>query len=129
MTASVFVWRSLRRGDLLKYEFITTVTHKFRTPLTHIKWATENLAKEAQRYGVAGSRPQVIWPNGVVASTAIGILVDLLTDWTKSLRAPVYLSYDGNRGTIVENSRLKYAPALCQHYPLTQVGAPVFRLL
>lgn len=37
------VWRKLREGDLLKYEFITTVTHKFRTPLTHIKWATENL--------------------------------------------------------------------------------------
>jgi two-component system phosphate regulon sensor histidine kinase PhoR len=40
---SVFVWRKLRESDLLKYEFITTVTHKFRTPLTHIKWASENL--------------------------------------------------------------------------------------
>ncbi len=40
-----FVWRTLREGDLLKYEFITTVTHKFRTPLTHIKWASENLSK------------------------------------------------------------------------------------
>lgn len=40
----VFVWRNLRKGDLLRYEFITTVTHKFRTPLTGIKWATENLA-------------------------------------------------------------------------------------
>lgn len=28
----------------MKYEFITTVTHKFRTPLTQIKWAGENLA-------------------------------------------------------------------------------------
>ncbi len=33
----------MREIDLLKYEFITTVTHKFRTPLTGIKWATENL--------------------------------------------------------------------------------------
>ena len=40
------VWRKLREGDILKYEFVTTVTHKFRTPLTHIKWASENLEKD-----------------------------------------------------------------------------------
>ena len=45
MTMVVFVWKHLREGDILKYEFITTATHKFRTPLTHIKWATENLLK------------------------------------------------------------------------------------
>ena len=45
VAASVIVWRRLRESDLLKYEFITTATHKFRTPLTHIKWATENLEK------------------------------------------------------------------------------------
>jgi two-component system phosphate regulon sensor histidine kinase PhoR len=43
VTVSVIIWRHLREGDILKYEFITTVTHKFRTPLTHIKWASENL--------------------------------------------------------------------------------------
>ncbi|MDE1941451.1 MAG: hypothetical protein KGI66_04990, partial [Patescibacteria group bacterium] len=41
-----FIWLKLRESDTMKYEFITTATHKFRTPLTHIKWATENLAKE-----------------------------------------------------------------------------------
>ena len=45
VTVGVIIWRQLRQGDLLKYEFVTTVTHKFRTPLTHIKWASENLAK------------------------------------------------------------------------------------
>jgi len=39
----IMVWKNARQGDILKYEFITTVTHKFRTPLTHIKWASENL--------------------------------------------------------------------------------------
>lgn len=43
VTISVFVWQRLKQNDLLKYEFINTVTHKFRTPLTRIKWATENL--------------------------------------------------------------------------------------
>ncbi|MEN9523986.1 MAG: hypothetical protein RL536_55 [Candidatus Parcubacteria bacterium] len=46
VTIGVAVWRRLRESDILKYEFITTVTHKFRTPLTHIKWASENLAQE-----------------------------------------------------------------------------------
>jgi signal transduction histidine kinase len=46
----VFVWRQMRQGELLKYEFITVVTHKFRTPLTHIKWATENLTKIATSF-------------------------------------------------------------------------------
>ena len=39
------VWEKLRELDVLKYEFITVVTHKFRTPLTRIKWATEFLRR------------------------------------------------------------------------------------
>lgn len=42
---AILIWHQLRQGDILKYEFITTVTHKFRTPLTHIKWASENMTK------------------------------------------------------------------------------------
>ncbi len=44
VTASFIVWLRLRENDVLKYEFITTVTHKFRTPLTQIRWATEELS-------------------------------------------------------------------------------------
>lgn len=32
-----------RKTEALKYEFIATITHKIRTPLTHIKWAAENI--------------------------------------------------------------------------------------
>jgi len=45
VTIGVIIWRRLREGDLLKYEFVTTITHKFRTPLTHIKWSSDNLLK------------------------------------------------------------------------------------
>jgi signal transduction histidine kinase len=38
-----FVWNKIREADTLKYEFITVVTHKFRTPLTYIKWAAESI--------------------------------------------------------------------------------------
>jgi signal transduction histidine kinase len=37
------IWRKLRESDLLKYEFITVIAHKFRTPLTQTKWAAEEL--------------------------------------------------------------------------------------
>ena len=39
------VWRRLSETDLLKYEFITVITHKFRTPLTRIKWAAEDVSE------------------------------------------------------------------------------------
>jgi hypothetical protein len=31
----------------------------------------EKLGREAQRYGDTGGRPQVVWPNGGLASTAV----------------------------------------------------------
>lgn len=43
VTTSVIIWHRLRENDLLKAQFITTVAHKFRTPLTVVKWALENL--------------------------------------------------------------------------------------
>lgn len=55
-----FVWKKMRENDLLKYEFITVVTHKFRTPLTHVKWATELLLSqetdEAKRHEIQNIR-------------------------------------------------------------------------
>lgn len=37
------VWNKFREADQLKYEFITTIIHKFRTPLTSINWSIENM--------------------------------------------------------------------------------------
>ncbi len=89
---------------------------------------TENLAREAAAYGDAGPRPQVVWANGVLASTAVGITVDLLTDWTKSLRNIVYLSYIGNNGTVTPHIRLNFlGNHTCPHYPISNVGDPVFK--
>lgn len=84
----------------------------------------EKLAKEAQAYGAAGPRPQVVWPNGTLASSAVGLAVDALTCWTRKTRAAVYLSYDGNTGFVAEHVRLQYAPKACQHYPLADAGKP-----
>jgi len=44
-----FIWERMRDIETLKYEFITVVTHKFRTPLTRIKWAAEMLKHHAHK--------------------------------------------------------------------------------
>jgi signal transduction histidine kinase len=43
-----FIWEKVRDVESLKYEFITVVTHKFRTPLTRIRWASEIIKKHAE---------------------------------------------------------------------------------
>lgn len=88
-----------------------------------------NLAKEAARYGDAGIRPQVVWANGVLASTAVGLVVDLVTGWTQSLNPPVYLSYESNVGVVQPHPRLPHLPKVCVHYPLQGAGAPRFVVL
>jgi len=86
----------------------------------------EKLAQEAARYGTAGGRPQVIWPNGVLASTAVGLAVNLLTGWTRRALTHAYLSYDGNEATVKESITLKNRSAgSCAHFTETDVGDPV----
>ena len=86
----------------------------------------EKLAQEAGRYGNVGARPQVVWPNGVLASTAVGLAVDLVTNWTRKQHSHAYLVYDGNEGTINESFTLKNMKASgCPHFDQTDVGDPV----
>lgn len=86
------------------------------------------MQEEATRYGAAGPRPQVVWPNGILASAAVGIAVDLLTDWTKSTRNLVYLSYDGNESTLTPHIRVKYInSAICHHYSMSNIGDPILK--
>ena len=47
--------------------------------------------------GKADSRPQVIWPNGVLASTAVCLALDLVTKWTRQRRRYAYLVYGRQR--------------------------------
>ena len=86
----------------------------------------EKLAKEAARYGDAGGHPQVVWPNGALASTAVGLAVDLVTNWTRAPRTHAYLVYDGNAGTIKESFTLRnFKFTGCPHFPDADIGDPV----
>lgn len=81
----------------------------------------ERLAAEARDYGLAGSRPQVIWPNGVLASTAVGKFMAMLTTWGPPRSPSLYTQYDGNRDILSDDSRieaLSLEHRLCPHFPI-----------
>jgi signal transduction histidine kinase len=40
------LWRKLGENENLKYEFITIIAHKFRTPLTQTKWLIESFLSD-----------------------------------------------------------------------------------
>jgi molybdopterin/thiamine biosynthesis adenylyltransferase len=84
----------------------------------------ERLRQEADQYGAAGYRPQVVWTNGVLASVAVGIVVDLITGWRSFCSRGEYLHYDGNTHELSRSPRLEYAPDSCAHFPLNEIGEP-----
>lgn len=89
---------------------------------------TDNaLTDEAAQYGDAGGKPQVVWPNGILASTAVGLLVQLFTPWHGKPVRSAYFAYDANEGTLVSSDRLRRrAGVACHHFPDTAVGDPQF---
>jgi hypothetical protein len=85
----------------------------------------EALAKEAERYGAAGGRPQVVWPNGTLASIAVGFFMKLVTPWETQKATPLLLEYDGDLQTVTPSNKLAYLPAHCKHFDsLDELGDP-----
>ena len=80
------------------------------------------LAREARDYGAAGGRPQVVWPNGALASFAVAQFMSLVTPWNPELAMPLYIEYDGNRLIAAPSRRLEFVPVECPHYPSDGVG-------
>lgn len=95
--------------------------------MTCLGFLTEKkLAQEAAKYGDIGGNPQVVWSNGVLASSAVGVFVDIVTGWTDQRDRSVYLSYDGNLGTLGRHIRLDHVKDGCAHYPIEACGRPTF---
>jgi hypothetical protein len=87
----------------------------------------DRLAREAEDYGAAGERPQVVWPNGVLASTAVGLAVQLITPWFPCPPVFTYLEYDGNRGTVSVSVQVEVLKGrVCPHHPPDETGDPLF---
>ncbi|MGO4516444.1 ThiF family adenylyltransferase [Terriglobus sp. 2YAB30_2] len=78
---------------------------------------TDNgLTKEAAQYGAAGGKPQVVWPNGTLASVAVGFFMKLMTPWETQKTTPLLLEYDGDLQTVMPSNKLAYLPAHCKHF-------------
>jgi molybdopterin-synthase adenylyltransferase len=87
------------------------------------------LATEGGRYGAAGAKPQVVWPNGLLASLAVGLLAQQVTPWHPRHVSTAYLEYDGNKQTVRESARLNEAlRRTCSHRPRGESGDALFRL-
>jgi len=89
----------------------------------------ELLEKEAQDYGQAGGRPQVIWPNGALASTAVGLFTRLILPWHKEIPAgSVMFDYDGNRHTMILSPRVAaLSGVVCSHFGgVNDTGDPLW---
>jgi molybdopterin-synthase adenylyltransferase len=87
------------------------------------------LAREAADYGAAGARPQVIWPNGILASTAVGLFVQLVTPWHRKSVGTAYLEYDGNTHTVTVSNRLTATEGKrCNHFSkIGDLGDPFWQ--
>jgi molybdopterin/thiamine biosynthesis adenylyltransferase len=87
----------------------------------------QRLKQEAQRYGAAGGKPQVVWPNGILASAAVGMFVKLVTPWEKEIKFPILLEYDGDAQTLMPSNKLDYLSGQCTHFEgLQNIGDPFF---
>jgi molybdopterin-synthase adenylyltransferase len=81
------------------------------------------LAKEA--YGVAGGNPQVVWSNGVLASIAVGVLVEMVTPWFKQSNGSTLLQYDGNQQAVAVDPWVEHIRGRqCPHFSGEDVGDP-----
>lgn len=74
------------------------------------------LAEEAKRYGSAGGKAQVVWPNGTLASTAVATFMQLILPWGPAVRPPLYTEYDGNRLTLRPSNKLAAVQRCCCHF-------------
>lgn len=89
----------------------------------------EKLKEEAAQYGAAGPKAQVVWPNAVLASTAIGLFVQLVCPWHKASSACAYLEYNGNTPMLAPSPRMEFAINMtCSHFPVTDIGDLLFDL-
>jgi molybdopterin-synthase adenylyltransferase len=86
----------------------------------------ERITREAGQYGQAGSRPQVVWANGVLASLAVGQFVQLVCPWHGAPTAIACCEFDGNRHRVETNRLDQLGATRCRHFHAADVGDAFF---
>lgn len=100
VTASVLVWWRLRESDILKYEFINIITHKFRTPMTHIKFSVDEIRSNPseEKIKVAVDRIEI-------ANNRLIELMDMLVETSQKNKGEyAYTKISVNLNRLVEEA-------------------------
>ncbi len=104
---AVIFWSRERRFEVLKYEFVNIVTHKFRTPLTYITWSVENLKKQQTPDERAESVRQI-----EAAGSRLTELTDILIDLVRIDEGYAYVFKAQYFREIIENTLKLYSDRL-----------------
>lgn len=79
----------------------------------------KDLEIESSNYGDVGSRPQVIWANSILANTAVGLGVEILSGWTGKNPKIFYKHLCGNKLNLLDNFKVEnksFSGKKCTHY-------------
>jgi molybdopterin-synthase adenylyltransferase len=87
------------------------------------------LDQEENRYGDAGTNPQVVWSNGTLASLAVGTFVQLIAQWFDVRRDFEWLELEGNSQLVSKSRQPEYVlKGPCTHFAPQDLGDPFFKL-
>jgi len=122
---SIFTWQRFRETDELKYEFITIMTHKLRTPLTSIRWSVENLTEMIPSKG----KTDIIHINESV--NRLIELINALAEVSSEDRSQYTYAYETIDFTLFLKSLGQEYSHLCQDKKITFAfhdieGSPLF---
>jgi molybdopterin-synthase adenylyltransferase len=77
----------------------------------------KDLDDEGRRYGEAGGNPQVVWANGMLASTAVGLFVQMVSPWCRIRPGSTFVGYDGDGFILEHDGRLTVTGQnQCEHF-------------
>jgi hypothetical protein len=65
--------------------------------------------RQACTRGEAGGNPQVVWLNGALASTAVGIFVQMIAPWCQINPGSTFVGDDGDKFTLEHDARFEVA--------------------
>ena len=68
-----------------------------------------------------------MWPNGLLASTAVGLFTQLICPWHGETSASAFLEYDGNKGALLPSKSFAFIEGRsCSHFYPDEAGDPLF---
>ncbi len=125
-----YIWERMRDLEVLKYEFITVVTHKFRTPLTRIKWASEILKRHALSGGKADPDEKSAVAEIEDANEHLVVLTDMLSSLRKASQAAYQYEFESADLNLILDKSIRSAKKHIKdkgiHLTLSCPGNPIF---